>query len=63
MSGLVLGIDTIGRGGSVALADETGVIGMRTHDPELGYAEEIFGLRFTYIFQFQSQIYLGLNFK
>jgi tRNA threonylcarbamoyladenosine biosynthesis protein TsaB len=44
VSELVLGIDTIGRGGSVALADESGVIGIQTHDPELGYAEELFGL-------------------
>ena len=44
MSELVLGIDTVGRGGAVALADASGVLGIRTHDPELGYAEELFGL-------------------
>ena len=44
MSELILGIDTIGRGGAVALADPAGVIGLQTHDPELGYAEELFGL-------------------
>jgi tRNA threonylcarbamoyladenosine biosynthesis protein TsaB len=44
VSELVLGIDTIGRGGSVALADESGLVGIQTHDPDLGYAEELFGL-------------------
>jgi tRNA threonylcarbamoyladenosine biosynthesis protein TsaB len=44
MSELVLGIDTIGRGGAVALATADEVLGLRAHDPELGYAEELFGL-------------------
>lgn len=44
MSELVLGIDTIGRGGAVALASPGEVLGLRVHDPELGYAEELFGL-------------------
>lgn len=44
MSELVLGIDTIGRGGAVSLANADGVLGLRVHDPALGYAEELFGL-------------------
>ena len=44
MSELVLGIDTIGRGGAVAIASADEVLGLRVHDPELGYAEELFGL-------------------
>jgi tRNA threonylcarbamoyl adenosine modification protein YeaZ len=45
MSGeLVLGIDTTGRGGAVALATDSGVLGREVHDPALGYAEELFGL-------------------
>jgi tRNA threonylcarbamoyl adenosine modification protein YeaZ len=44
MSGLVIGIDTIGRGGAVALATADEILALREHDPELGYAEELFGL-------------------
>lgn len=44
MSRLVLGIDTTGRGGAVALADDGAVLGLEVHDPALGYAEELFGL-------------------
>lgn len=44
MSGLVLGIDTTGRGGTVALSDGREVLGVEAHDPALGYAEELFGL-------------------
>jgi tRNA threonylcarbamoyl adenosine modification protein YeaZ len=44
MSRLVLGIDTIGQGGAVALATADAVIAIREHDPALGYAEELFGL-------------------
>jgi tRNA threonylcarbamoyl adenosine modification protein YeaZ len=44
MSELVLGIDTIGPGGAVALASPGEVLALRVHDPELGYAEELFGL-------------------
>ena len=40
----VLGIDTIGPGGAVALASPGEVLALRVHDPELGYAEELFGL-------------------
>ena len=44
MSELVLGIDTTGRGGAVAVATPGGVVAVEVHDPELGYAEELFGL-------------------
>lgn len=44
MSEVVLGIDTIGRGGAVAIATADEILGLRVHDPELGYAEELFGL-------------------
>jgi tRNA threonylcarbamoyl adenosine modification protein YeaZ len=44
MTELVLGIDTTGRGGAVAIATEEGILAVEVHDPELGYAEELFGL-------------------
>lgn len=44
MSRLVLGIDTVGRGGAVALATADATIAIHEHDPALGYAEELFGL-------------------
>ncbi len=44
MSELVLGIDTTGRGGAVAIATPRGVLAVEVHDPDLGYAEELFGL-------------------
>lgn len=44
MNELVLGIDTTGRGGAVAIATPGGVLAVEVHDPALGYAEELFGL-------------------
>jgi len=44
MTELVLGIDTTGRGGAVAIATEQEILEVEAHDPELGYAEELFGL-------------------
>jgi tRNA threonylcarbamoyl adenosine modification protein YeaZ len=44
MSELVLGIDTTGRGGAVAIATPEGILSVEVHDPGLGYAEELFGL-------------------